>query len=111
MIGIRTSATSDCTMPPKAAPMTTPTARSTTFPRSANFLNSSSIIASRACRNPSDSHHRTEIVETLVDQARVNHGGADRRPRRLGHPDHGQPHGLIAFSENRQRVFPPRTIG
>jgi hypothetical protein len=43
MIGIMTSPTSEFMMPEKAAPMITPMARSTTFPRSANFLNSASI--------------------------------------------------------------------
>src|ERR1043166_6315685 len=37
------SATTELTIAPKAAPMITPTARSTTLPRMANFLNSSSI--------------------------------------------------------------------
>src|SRR5215510_2787698 len=44
MIGMMTSATSDETIAPKAAPMMTPTARSTTLPRSANFLNSSNMV-------------------------------------------------------------------
>src|SRR5262247_2519873 len=44
MIGMMISATSDATIAPKAAPMITPTARSTTLPRSANFLNSSNIV-------------------------------------------------------------------
>ncbi len=41
--GMKMSWTAELTIAPKAAPMITPTARSTTFPRSANFLNSSSI--------------------------------------------------------------------
>src|SRR3989339_1266080 len=41
--GVRISATRDETIVPKAAPMTTPTARSTTLPRSKNCLNSLSI--------------------------------------------------------------------
>src|SRR3954468_2695190 len=43
MIGMMRSATSELTMAPNAAPMMTPTARSMTLPRSANFLNSSNI--------------------------------------------------------------------
>src|SRR5215208_5545506 len=43
MIGMKMSPTSESTMRPKAAPMITPMARSTTLPFSANFLNSSSI--------------------------------------------------------------------
>src|SRR6187200_3542574 len=44
MIGMMSSPTSDVTIAPKAAPMMTPTARSITLPRIANFLNSSNII-------------------------------------------------------------------
>ena len=40
--GISTSLTNEVTILPNAAPITTPTARSTTLPRIANFLNSSS---------------------------------------------------------------------
>src|SRR5215475_13058251 len=43
MGGIKTSLTSELTMPVKDAPMITPTAKSTTLPRMANFLNSSNI--------------------------------------------------------------------
>src|SRR3989304_9737562 len=46
MGGIRTSSTSDLTIPPKAAPMMIPTAMSTTFPRIAKFLNSFSMDGS-----------------------------------------------------------------
>ncbi len=43
-----TSLTKACTMLPKAAPITMPTARSTTFPRRRNFLNPpSSLLAPR----------------------------------------------------------------
>src|SRR5882724_4648069 len=41
--GMITSLTSDVTMPPNAAPMTTPTARSTTLPLRENSLNSLSM--------------------------------------------------------------------
>ena len=44
--GMMMSFTSDVTMAPNATPMMTPTARSTTFPRIMNFLNSSNICAS-----------------------------------------------------------------
>src|SRR5215471_8280979 len=40
MGGISTSLTSELTILVKAAPMITPTAKSTTLPRTANFLNS-----------------------------------------------------------------------
>src|SRR5579872_4384502 len=41
--GVRKPLVSSVTTPPKAAPITTPTAISTTFPRRMNFLNPSSI--------------------------------------------------------------------
>src|SRR5438477_12968313 len=47
MIGMMMSFTRDATIAPKATPMTTPIARSTTFPRIANFLNSSNIAVLR----------------------------------------------------------------
>src|SRR5215813_7341147 len=46
-MGDMISPTSELTMAPKAAPMITPMARSTAFPRSANFLNSSIMGRSR----------------------------------------------------------------
>ena len=44
---VLTSLVSAVTTPPNAAPITTPTAISTTFPRRMNFLNPSSIRAPR----------------------------------------------------------------
>src|SRR5438128_2533053 len=44
MGGMRMSLTMEVTILPKAAPMTTPTARSTTLPRMANSLNSLSML-------------------------------------------------------------------
>src|ERR1051326_4284268 len=46
MMGFRISLTSDVTILPKAAPMITPTARSITFPRAINFLNSPNMCSS-----------------------------------------------------------------
>src|SRR5215831_4280058 len=54
MIGMMMSPTSELTMAPNAAPMITPMARSTTLPRRANFLKSSSM----GCP-PRASFHRT----------------------------------------------------
>lgn len=42
--GIRISLTNDVTIFPKAAPMTIPTARSTTLPRATNSLNSLNMV-------------------------------------------------------------------
>ena len=52
MIGIRMSLTIESMILPKAAPMMTPIARSTTLPRIANFLNSWSIFPSMVVRTP-----------------------------------------------------------
>src|SRR5437899_8763481 len=45
--GMRMSLTSELMMPPKAAPIITPTARSTAFPLIANSLNSFSMMKKR----------------------------------------------------------------
>src|ERR1700754_3783029 len=102
-IGMMMSPTSEVTMPPKAAPMITPTARSTTLPFMANSRNSFSI------RNPfsSTSHAGPALAKTAnrsVDQAGMNHGTAHGDPRRLGHRHHRQPQGLVHLAQQRQRV-------
>src|SRR5690348_13935119 len=51
--GVKMLVTSAVTTAPKAAPMTTATARSTTFPRKRNFLNPCIIGTSRKRRNHS----------------------------------------------------------
>src|SRR5882757_7572847 len=97
MTGMITSATSDETMLPKAAPMITPTARSTTLPRNANFLNSSS----KAC----------PFVAALVDQPGVHHGVAHDRLRLVRQRHHRQPHLVRQLAEHRQRVLRRRRVG
>ena len=47
--GMITFSTSEVTILPKAAPITTPTARSTTLPRMANSLNSLIIPMTHSC--------------------------------------------------------------
>src|SRR3974390_2944208 len=91
MMGMMMSLTSDVTMAPNATPMITPTARSTTFPRSANFLNSSSI--------------------PLIDQSGVDHRLAHRGLGLVPQPHHRQPHRLFALAEDAQRIFRGRRIG
>jgi hypothetical protein len=66
-------------MAPKAAPMTTPIARSTAFPRRANFLNSSSMRLSRA------EHHNVRAGRAT--DRRLRDAVSRRRPRRR--PDLG----------------------
>src|SRR4051812_138695 len=110
MIGMMISPTSEVTIAPKAAPMMTPTARSTTLPFIANSRNSFSI------RKPFSSTSLaglfiTEASESLVDQAGMHHGTAHRRPRRLRHRHHRQTQSLVHLAEQRQRVFHRRRIG
>src|ERR1700688_2978336 len=97
MIGIMMSLTSDVTMPPKAAPMMTPTARSTTLPFMAKSRNSFSIGHSSAAR-----------LASSVDQAGMDHGAAHRNPGGLGHRHHRQPQPLLDLAEQRERVFDRR---
>src|SRR5471032_1957701 len=106
MIGMMTSPTSEVTMPPNAAPMMTPTARSTTLAFIANSRNSLSI-----CSPFCSSLTGLEPFEALINEARVNHGAAHRRPRRLGDRHHRQAQLLVDLAEQRQRVFHRRRIG
>src|SRR5262245_24917819 len=98
--GITRSPTSEFTIPEKAAPMMTPTAKSTTLPRSANFLNSSSMTVHLAAHGPFGRRS-----PTLVDQTRVNH----RLPHGgLGVPasrHHRQPHCVGALADERHRIL------
>src|SRR5215218_2691728 len=108
MIGMMMSPTREVTMLPNAAPMITPTARSTTLPFTANSRNSFNIrksFSSKALAGPSSPRG------ALVDQTRMHHGAAYRHARRFGHRDHRQPQGLIHFAEQRQRIFDRRRIG
>jgi hypothetical protein len=57
--GMKTSPTSESMILPNAAPMITPIARSTTLPRRANFLNSSSMATSVAIGADASSGART----------------------------------------------------
>src|SRR3954470_6957955 len=95
-----TSPTSELTIAPKAAPMMTPTARSTTLPFTANSRNSLSI--------------RVPLSSTLmngspaggsVDQAGVHHGAAYGNARRLGDRHHRQPQRLVHLAEQRHRIL------
>src|SRR5258708_28835742 len=109
-MGMMTSPTSEVTMLPKAAPMMTPTARSTTLPFIANSRNSFSI------RKPFSSTPLTEPFaikpsKGLVDQARMHHGAAHRHARGFGHRHHRQPQRLVDLAEQRQGVFHRRRIG
>src|SRR3979411_1887466 len=104
------SPTSEATMPPKAAPMITPTARSTTLPFIANSRNSFSI------RKPFSSTSLTgllipETFEGSVDQPRMHHRTAHGRAGGLGHRHHRQAQRLVHLAEQRESVFHRRRIG
>src|SRR5580700_5394412 len=98
MIGMMTSPTSEVTMAPKAAPMMTPTARSTTLPFIANSRNSFSTLKTfvrspgkEAAISPQDS----------VDQAGMHHGAAHGDAGGLGHRHHRQTQLLLQLAEQR----------
>src|SRR6187551_847274 len=78
--GMITSPTSEFTIPEKAAPIITPTARSTTLPRSANFLNSSSMTVHLAAHDPPGRGFQPWLISPLVDQPGRHH----RQPHRVG---------------------------
>src|SRR4029077_16950417 len=132
MIGMMTSPTSELTMPENAAPMITPMARSTTLPRNANFLNSSSMAmlppekapswpcaghprpgARRtwmAGTNPAMTRNRllTSPRHPLIGQAGVHHRLAHSGLRLLARRHHRQPHGIGALAYERHRIFDRR---
>src|SRR4051812_28967333 len=69
---MKISPTSDATMPPKAAPMTTPTARSKAFPLIANSWNFFSMVSLPWHRRPVQPTGRPKILVLL------RHGGQGR---------------------------------
>src|SRR5213079_3067585 len=101
MIGMITSPTSEVTMPPKAAPMMTPTARSTTLPFIANSLNSFSMAKS----SPRRRAFSVSAMRRLVDQAGMHHGTAHGHAGRFLHRHHRQAQPLIHLAEQRHRIF------
>src|SRR5262245_16294103 len=100
------SATSDDTIAPNAAPMITPIARSTTLPRSANFLKSSSMagpprLGANVKPRPARSVHQPGMHHGIV------YGGLGLVLQR----DQRQTHGVRASAEQRQRILGGRGIG
>src|SRR5262249_2856171 len=106
MSGMMTSATSELTMAPNAAPMMTPTARSTTLPFIANSRNSFSMLDALLRSSGEESGRRFGPV--LVDQAGMHHRAADGDARRLAHRHHRQPQLLVHLAEQRHRIFDRR---
>src|SRR5512139_3660713 len=102
MMGMMMSPTIEVTMAPKAAPMMTPTARSTTLPFMANSRNSFSIcmlLPSTLLMSASSEGRRS------VDQAGMNHRAAHGDARRFGDRHHRQPQLLLHLAEQRHRIF------
>src|SRR6187399_3064069 len=88
MIGMIRSATSELTIAPNAAPMITPTARSTTLPRIANFLNSSSIVTLRSEKFRASLagnliHDKVDPLAAINGQATGIHGDLGPRPESI----------------------------
>src|ERR1700761_1911879 len=101
-----TSATSDETMAPKAAPMMTPTARSTTLPFMAKSRNSWSIflpLSSALMSGP-------RVANLSVYWARVHHRAAHGNAGRLGDRNHRQPQRLVELADQRHRVLDRRRV-
>src|ERR1700712_1464966 len=123
MIGMMTSPTSEVTIAPKAAPMMTPTARSTTLPFIANSRNSFSICspfssASRTGRLMADRSWRTDLGgqilggqthddndEGLVDQAGIDHGIADHLAGWRRHRHQRQAHLFLQPSQQLEAML------
>src|SRR4051812_4054706 len=87
--GMMRSDTIELTIAPKAAPMITPTARSTTLPFSANFLNSSIM----------------NVRPALVDDSRMNHCLVDDFARRLSHRHQGRAHLFINAAQQLEAML------
>src|SRR6266404_9104540 len=84
--GMTTSATSELTIFPNAPPMTTPTARSRTFPRMADSLNSLKIATFFCGVFEVQVFHKQQLVRTVFNISKS--GGTQRPTRRAGvrHP-------------------------
>src|SRR5215475_12535761 len=115
MTGMMMSPTSEVTMAPNAAPMMTPTARSTTLPFIANSRNSFSTIHLHSSHKQQAQYSVTSDGVSKrpnsVDQAGMHHRAANRGPRGFGDRNHGKPQLLVDLAEQRQRVFYRRGIG
>src|SRR3984957_7040703 len=117
MIGMMISATIELTIAPNAAPIMTPTARSTTLPFIAKSRNSFSIqllpwlsTAASNGPNPAPVQDRnsslyfkafssrepasTSLENALIDQTGMHHGATHRHARGFGDLHHREPQRL-----------------
>src|SRR5215204_1462374 len=139
MIGMMMSPTSEVTIAPKAAPMMTPTARSTTLPFIANSRNSFSILAcplrssgevSRRLGSLIDSDFirtglqfpgltrflhanpgSTSLENALVDKAGMHHGVADHLAGRRRHVHQRQAHFFFESPQQFEAMLGSREAG
>src|SRR5262245_28773105 len=88
MMGMIMSSTTEFTMAPNARPMITPTARSTTFPRIMNFLNSSHMCSSGPL--PRGSFRRGSALQCMAANRRNTH---DKKKR----PQEARPEAVLGF--------------
>src|SRR3954464_3342125 len=98
------SPTSELTSEPNAAPMMTPTARSTTLPFIANSRNS----LSTCCPFASSSKYRKAHgggAGRSVDQSRMHHGVANHLARRRRHGHQRQAHRFIESAEQLEAML------
>src|ERR1700710_3033463 len=103
--GIKMSVTSDVVIFPNAAPMTTPTARSSTFPRETNSLNSLTMLMAPCV--PGSGHererHRAGSMHAFGahDSAIAAPFACRPRKRGLARGDEVPPVGLAAGETHR----------
>src|SRR6267154_68239 len=97
-MGMMMSPTSEVTMPPKAAPMMTPTARSSTLPFIANSRNYFSMGFSYFRR-------RSRALSASVDQAGMNQGVADHLAGWRRHIDQRQAHFFFQPSQQLEAML------
>src|SRR2546422_9340233 len=100
MIGMMMSPTSEVTIAPKAAPMMTPTARSTTLPFIANSRNSFSTLEP-SVRSPGEEF---AMRTKSIDQAGMHHRAAHGDACRLGHRHHRQGQVFFQFFQQPHGV-------
>src|SRR3981081_4565760 len=98
-----TSPTSDVPLAPKAAPMMTPTARSTTLPFIANSRNSFSMVWS-----PLRCSGEDRALPDSVDQAGMNHGVADHLAGWQRHIHQRQAHFFFQPSQQLEAMLGSR---
>ena len=104
MGGMITSATSDLTMVPKAAPMMMPMAMSSTLPRMANSLNSFSISVPPTFLDMALLNALTPYACSITDLRMPNADSRSSRAKCFGTCD--SPNKLLRFISTQTESFP-----